>query len=290
MLLSTVADQQIVAGTVATLSWQGVNSDGEPADPGTVTVAVTRSDGTAIAAGTVTAAGSIRSTLLPLSAALTPDWLTARWSVAGTVVATTVAEVVGSVLLTYADFQRREPQMSTIGAPAFLPARREVDDLFLRVTHRSFVPRFDVEQLPSPGSTELVVQFPDVRSVRWARRIAVDGSSEAIDVTNIQPAPDGVIRLSSWWGSWGSGSGTVLIGYEHGMSRPPDDVRGAAAKAIRYNLASGPSIIPARATVFTDAAGGTTQLATPGLGPFVTGIPEVDEVLVGYRFDRISVA
>ena len=30
----------------------------------------------------------------------------------------------------------------------------------------------------------------------------------------------------------------------------------------------------------SDGQGGVTQLATPGLGPFITGIPEVDKVLV----------
>ena len=93
MLLATVADEQIVAATAASLTWQPTGSDGEPADPGTVTVGVTRSNGTVVLAdGTATSGATSTPRSVDVTAAQTAsiDWLTATWKVGATVVATTV--------------------------------------------------------------------------------------------------------------------------------------------------------------------------------------------------------
>jgi hypothetical protein len=46
--MESFADQRIVRGAPATIRWQGVDQDGESADPGTVTVGVTRADGSVL--------------------------------------------------------------------------------------------------------------------------------------------------------------------------------------------------------------------------------------------------
>lgn len=295
-MLLDVADTKIVAATSAVLTFTGRDSDGEPSDPGTVTVGVTNSAGTVVvAAGTATVVdGHSRTVTLTASQTALVDRLTAVWTSDGVAVGTTVHDVVGGVLISSTDFQQREPTQTGVELSSFLRARREVDDLFRRVCHRSFVPAFQVETVDGQErwyghrGGDVVLRYPHLRSVRFANVINADGTRTAVsDVDLVEPNVSGVavLRGSACWPS-----GDLEIGYEHGYDRPPDDVRGAAARLIRDVLGSGTSAVPSRATIYTDAQGATTQLATPGLGPFITGIPEVDEVLRAHRWMMPSVA
>jgi hypothetical protein len=163
----------------------------------------------------------------------------------------------------------------------FLRARREADDLFFDQCKRSFVPRFAVERIQARSlrdQSRLSLRFPDVSEVRWANHIDSNGTVTAIDVAGVGPSSTGIVTLvgSDLWPC----DGEIEVGYVHGMTRPPHDVLSAVARYMRDILGSGTSGIPDRATTYSDGQGGTTQLATPGLGPFVTGIPEVDKVLM----------
>lgn len=136
----------------------------------------------------------------------------------------------------------------------------------------------------------MVLRYPDLRAVRWANQIDADGTITALtseQIASIAPDESGIARLrdGSFWLC-----GAIEIGYEHGYDRAPFDVVGAAARYTRYVIGGGTSSVPDRATSFADGAGGTTQLATPGLGPFITGIPEVDEVLVAHEWKVPGVA
>jgi hypothetical protein len=75
------------------------------------------------------------------------------------------------------------------------------------------------------------------------------------------------------------------VGVEHGRDYPPDDLKRAAVTAIRHQASQGRSGLDARAMSFQPIDGGNVVLATPGLGPWVTGIPAVDEVLKRYAQD-----
>lgn len=293
-----VADQQLIAGAAATLSWQPTDSDGEPATPGTVTVGVTRSDGTVvIVSGTVPAGTGASPRTVALTAAQTAqlDHLTATWTSGGVVVAVTVAEVIGRPLLTFAELVDLEPRAASIALPTFLRRRREVDRLFAERTLRGFTPRFEVQRL-RPGHHDrggvidrpLVLNHPDLRRVRWARHVDTDGSVTNLTVSSVPSSPAGVAYLRDGT-SWPT-SGDVEIGYEYGYDRTPHDVLSAAALYLRFVAGSGTTSVPERATSYADGAGGVTQLATPGLGPFITGIPEVDEVLTAYRWNATGIA
>lgn len=282
-----VADQQIVSATSATLSWQPTDADGEPADPGTVTVGVTRSNGDEVIAPATATSGTgtaVRTVALTPAQTAQLDLLTVTWTVSGTVVGVTVVEVIGSPLLSRNDYALREPKAST-SKPAFLEARRECDDLFRRECRRGLTPRFAVERITVRDSHTLILRYPNLRLVRWANHIDIEGTRTAFtadEVASIEPNEAGLAVLRD--GSMTCGH-MVEIGYEHGYSRAPFDVVGAAARYIRYIAGGGTSSVPDRATSFADGQGGVTQLATPGLGPFITGIPEVDEVIVAHRWD-----
>ncbi|HNH37980.1 MAG TPA: hypothetical protein PK912_06010, partial [Microthrixaceae bacterium] len=79
-----VADEQILAGSSATITGRFRDQDGDLVDPtGPVTVTVTRSDGTAVltAAATTAPSGTVGVRQAALSAAQTAtlDELTATW-------------------------------------------------------------------------------------------------------------------------------------------------------------------------------------------------------------------
>jgi hypothetical protein len=287
-LIATVADQQIAAATAATLSFQGTDSEGEPADPGTVTVGVVNSAGTVVLAPLTATSGattSPRTVALTASQTANVDQLTATWTASGVVVGVTVHEVIGRVLITKAEFETREAKASGVSTVKFLAARKHVDATFMRIARRGFTPRFAVQQIESRGRRVLPLRFPDLLEVRWANHIDTSGTVTAIDVSDVRPNSSGLAALDDYWEC-----GTIEIGYVHGMARAPFDVVDAAATYLRYTLGSGSTTIPQRATTYSDGQGGTTQLATPGLGPFETGIPDVDKTLLDHQWNVPGIA
>ena len=139
------ARQRIVAGTAATLTWQAVDQDGEPADPGTTTVAVAGSAGTVVlAAGTATTvSGTARTVSIP---AQSLDQLTVTWTGA-TATATATVDVVGGVYFSAA--QLRADQTAVIDSARFttamiVEARTIAETVFEQRTHTAFLPRFAV--------------------------------------------------------------------------------------------------------------------------------------------------
>ena len=279
-MLPTVARQHIVAATSATLSYQGVNSDGEPTDPGVVTVTVLPSEPNGAAIVSDAATGGTgnypRTVALTASQTATLDQIKAVWSSDGVVLATTLHDIVGAPLITFADFRRREPKRAGVSLSDFLLSRFEVDALFRRVTSRSFVPRFSSETVVANGCNAVLVH-PDIRSVEWM----TDDDGLDVALTEVEIGLSGVVRV-------GHCSGRVTIGYTHGMDAPPDDVVGAAAKAIAANLIQGASSIPSRADSFETQMGTATFIPRAGYGRAITAIDEVDEVLNAYK--RAAVA
>lgn len=292
-MLLDVADSRIVAATSATLTWTGVDSDGEPADPGAVTVGVTRSDGSEVIAPltATTVDGNARTVTLTPAQTAQVDRLTAVWTVSGTVVGRTQHDVVGGVYATTAqirnagDALRNEAQHPT---SELLQARTEVEYQFERACKRAFVPRFATEVVGrSHGGDTLVLRCPSLREVVWADYW--NGSawtSVDADVSTIQPNDAGLAVLDD--DCWPCGR--VRIGYRHGYDRCPPDLRKAAIEAISYRIHSDNSSIDPRATSFTVAEAGVINLATPGIGMWVTAIPTVDAVLKDHRWTVPGIA
>lgn len=290
-----VADQRLVVGSPAVLRWQPSDSEGEPTAPsGTVTVAVVRSDGTAVlASGTATTTvGTAATVTVPLAQALATDVLTATWSVDGLAVAQTTAELVGGVYVSATEVRAMDDSLSNAAKyPTTLiqAARAEVEAMFEDAARRAFVPRFRVDLLTAPGARQIVVRRPDVRSVRWAREIRWDGNEYPIDVTDLEVSSSGVVTR---WGSapWPPEPSKVRIGYEYGLASPPADLKRAIVAAIRVRLNTFKTAVPDRAVSFTQIEGGTVQLATPGTYGWITGVPEIDESLKRYKFHTAGIA
>lgn len=261
--------QRIVAGTAATLSWQAVDQDGEPSDPGTTTVEVTRSDGSSvIAAGTAaTAVGALRTIAIDPQDV---DELTAVWT-GTTAVETTFIAVVGGVYFTSAELRDEQPSVvSTVEYPLarVLKMRQVIEVVFEQSTGVYFVPRFQ-QIAPSNG----FCRQRGVREVRWVR--LTNGTFVTTNLDSyVERTAGGVIVLST---------AVDLVGLVAGFARTPEDIWRVAMLAVRHLLTSNSLNMDYRVMAVSNPDGSMSQYATPGLSLWVTGIPEVDEALKRYR-------
>jgi hypothetical protein len=289
-----VANQRVLRATAATLSWQPQGADGEPADPGTVTVAVTRADGTSVvAAGTAVSGSGTNPRTYTLTVAQTAalDRLTAVWTVSGTTVATTFHDVVGGFYFSVAELRALETSLSSTSdypLARLLSVRDEVETLFESACGCAFVPRFDTDRVYGWSGSRVLLSRPFIRRVRWVRQHHHYTTSPAYtdytasELTGVTVDQDTVVVLPYST----AGFESVEFGFEHGMDSPPADVRRAAMQWARLLANQTKSGVPDRATTMQLPDGGSVTLATPGVGRWHTGVPFVDEVL--RRYDHRS--
>lgn len=286
--------QRIVQATSATLSWQGVDQHGEEADPGVVTVGVVRADGSVVvAAGTSTDGSGLAPRTVTLTPAQTADLdlLTCTWKNAGGVtVGTTVVHVVGGVYASLKEIRSRDRVLADPGTDAsdtLQRARAEAEHQFEKTMGQAFVPRFDVARLNGSGRATLTLPWAALRRVRWVR---VWSGQSAVSFTAEECAAirdhDAGIAVRPDWAIWPWGRANIEIGYEHGHDTPPPDLQRALIQYVRRGARRHDNPILDQATSFTMVEGGTLSLATPGVGKWTTGIPDVDVVLMAYTVDE----
>lgn len=264
--------QRIIAGSAATITWRPVDQDGEPSDPGTTTVAVTRSDGSTVhAAGTATSgSGNTRTVALSLSQNARPDRYTATWTGA-TATGSTTIDAAGGVYFGVQELRDRESsvaQLADYPTETVQEMRRVVEDKFER-TGVVFVPRFVVV---APSNS--VVNMAGVRAIRW---VQLDDEAETVITTDLDDyaeiEPQHVRVLSTY---------VKRIGLERGMDAPPSEVRRAAMRYCRHLLTANQPGVDYRTLSTVNPDGSRDQYAIPGVANWRTGIPEVDEVLMDY--------
>lgn len=279
---TVVPDQRLLRAAVggASLSWQPVDAAGVPADPGEVTVGVTRADGTELlAAGTATTGNgtAARTVALTTGQLADLDVLTATWTVDDVTLAVTVAEIVGGLLLPAASVRSSDPVVKAADSrypdSAIDAAVTETLVEFERITRRALTPRLAVAHLTGSGQSGLLLPHLLLTRVRWA---TVDGAS--INVDAVRPDDAGIATLPAT--VWLAGA-SVVIGYEHGYRHCPADLARAALIRVRDRLLQPRSGISDRATT---VSGGeqTFLMARPGVWGNWTGNERVDEILRGY--------
>lgn len=221
-----------------------VGTDGEtPTNAtGTPTCAVSREDGTALAAATVTQSDA--TDLGNYQAALTTthtsqcDRLQITWTAtvaAQTQVYTDVVEVVGAHYCTIPELRAMPSLDDTDKFPtALLRAMRdEFEDKVESICSTAFVPRYERDVRDGLNSRKLSLSRRNIRSVL---SVKINGAviSETFDTRNrgeilrrgdVFPVPDSV-----------NGYGNVSIAYEHGYSAPPPQLKRAALQTIRMDL------------------------------------------------------
>ena len=225
-------DQRIVRGVAATLSYQFVDQDGTAAAPGgTVTVDITRADGTALITGGSTSGSSTSPRTYSLSATNNgyTDWLTVNWKDAGTVVGTTLVEVVGRFWASLLEIRNSDDSLRSLASypdARLLAARYEAEKEAEEIAGLAFVPRYRWLRTDGTGSVELELPDPLLRTVRSAR-VYSDATTytalTAAELSSVNADPYGLATRTDFL-YWPSGINNIAIGYEHGWDRPPADL------------------------------------------------------------------
>ena len=265
--------ERIERNTPGTLRKQWYE-DGVAVDPGTVTIGITRADGTVlVAAGTATSGATTNPRTYNLGTAQTAllDHLTVTWTstLKGTLLS--YVEIVGGFLFSIADALADSEITAT--AAKIAAARTTAEQAFEDVTGVAFVPRYARETANGDGTNRLSVRWPRIRSFRAA---TVDGTAlTATEILTVVPQLTGLYYPSGWT----SGYGNVVVGYEHGFDYPPQEVSRAVLRLAKHYLTDWAADDRAM-RIDTDA--GSYVMATAGRAGFDFGIPEVDAVAQRY--------
>jgi hypothetical protein len=268
---------RILQSTPATISeswYQGATIQ----DPGTVTVTVTRDDGTIVTTGSAGGTGAAARTF-QLTAADTAqlDQLTATWTSADLGTLTTVVEVVGDFLFTINE--AHTAGLASYTDDQIAGARTRVEQALEDACGAAFVPRYDRATLNGDGTTVLRLTRPYLRRVRWASTVTA-GVTTALLTTDLSALSLSAAGFVSGY-TWPTGYGNVLVGFEHGMDRPPEPVRAAALDYARFLLTQDSSIDSRAERLVTDDG-------TLVFGGGATGLPSVDRVIDSYRLPAIA--
>lgn len=290
-MFGPVADQQILRATAGTLSFQYLDSAGEPADPGVVTIGVIRADGTVVQApGGATVGSGVAPRTFALTAVQTAalDLLTATWTRSSdSTTYVTKAEVVGGYYATVAQIRASDPILGDIDKypTADLQAQRaEIEQAVEEITEVSFVPRYQREALNGTGTHTLFLPRAMPRRIVAVSEIDSDGNVTAWTGSEVAAIRLGPTRtIVSQLRTFPCGAGNIVVAWEHGYDRPPTEVRDKALLLQRYRAVRPNTSIPARATSFQIDGGTVYRLDTAGRKR--TGIPDIDAVL-----DRWSMA
>jgi hypothetical protein len=267
---------QNTPGSVSQAWYEG----GVIVDPGTVTVDVTRADGTAIATGagtTGTGAATRIYNLSEITHTALLDRLTIRWvsSAKGTLVS--YVEIVGGFLFSIAEARAVKPldQTAVFSTASIIAMRTMVEDAIEDAAGVAFVPRYTLETV-SGSPHGLLLTWPKLRSIRSASTTYL-GSTTTLGANDL---------LGLTWGtyaglygySWTSGY-PWRIGYEHGMDRPPEEIKRAALILAKLWLSAQNRPVDDRAITFATSEGGTYSLAVPGRNGSHFGHPDIDAAI-----------
>lgn len=289
-------EQRIVRGAIdATLSHQFYDADGDADDPeGTVTVAVTRSDGSAVSVGAVSGTTTAPRTVTVGVAELTEvDRLTAIWSLDGEPVATDVVDVVGGTVGTVTAITASETSISGESADVVKRARKAAEDRFTSAVGRSPFERLHVQRFDGTGLSRLSAHFPDLVSVKWAKIWTSAATSTSLTTGELAAihAPDTMSRFERLDGNvWPVGRQNIEIAYVFGLRWIPADLRDAFYAAVREEVVKFNRSTPGQSTTFTSVDGVSFGVARPGQRGAIYGVDEIDAVFRAYADPRPLVA
>lgn len=296
-MLRVLPDQRIVRGaTDATISHQFYDADGDAADPsGTVTVAVTRSDGDSVTVGAVSGTSTDpRTVTIGIAELATVDRLTAVWSIDGTAVATDEIDVVGGTVASVSQITTSESSISGETDAVLKRARKAAEDKFISTQFRSPFQRFYVQRFDGTGRCYLEgAHWPDLVEVRWARVYSTATSYTSLTADELASiiVPDEMARFERTDNKvWTYGHRNIEVGYVFGMSQVPQDLRDAFAAATREEVVKFNRSTPGQSTTFTSVDGVSFGLARPGQRGAVYGVDEIDSVFRAYADPRPMVA
>jgi hypothetical protein len=276
--------ERILTDTPGTISNQWYSAD-DPADPGTVTVGITRADGTVLVApgaGTGGSGVNPRTFTLTTAHTATLDLLTVTWTTSLLGESVTHVEVVGGFLFTLAQ-ARLDPDLSdqTAVPDALLREKRTIAEVELEhALGVALVPRYTRERISGNGRNLLQTTWAMPRvlracSVGQITEVALTASA----IAQIKPFRFGWMRQDGWE----DGVSNVVIGYEHGYDWPLGDVLNAALALTKRALSS-PASSSSGIVIRAEAGQSSITYASPSAGAStrVFGIPDVDNYVANW--------
>jgi len=261
---------------------------GEPAAAATTpTVAVSRlSDAATVTAGAVVDAGSgLYQATIAAADNDQLDVLLVDWTADGYTHRRTV-DIVGGYMFSLADFDAVH-SIAALTAARKRAVRTIVETEAEIICRRSWVPRFRQQKLVGHYTHELLLDEPDIRSLRtasWTSGSNVSNTFTAAQIAAVSVHPGG--RLHRHGVVWPAAE--ITVGVEVGPDLTPPDVVEAAQRRMEYWASQPMSAIPNRAVSFDVTDGGTYRLA--GGTPKRTGDPDVDAVYLRHRIDNLLLA
>lgn len=256
-----------------------------PADAsGSVTVAVTREDGSVLTGGTASSVGSGVYTFALGNASHTsrPDVLTVQWTGTWSDGAHRVVDsvdVVRSRMFELAELKNFPTALNPAPTDEALEvARRQVEDAIEDKTRRAWFRRYARDRFNGDGSSTTA------RLSRWPARalisVKVDGVVQTITSWTIDEF--GLVNTGGVPFAAAAAGQNVDIQYEHGADDPPDDLRRAALQWARHLLAAPSSELTDRANM-VQYDWGSFRLNQASV-QYPSGLPEVDATVE--RYDR----
>lgn len=270
-------------------------SGGVAADPGAVTVTITReSDGSAVVTGGATSGTDDEPRGYDLTGADTADLdiLTAVWSGmvdAAVVTITATYEVVGDWLFSVDEARAAHPDLTSGTYPdATIHAHRQrITAWFEEICGVSFVRRYRRVVANGDGTCALLLPSPamKVAALRTVEERARGGTTwdsfDATELADVLVEPYGLLERETL-GVWTLGRRNWRIAYEHGWEQVPEPIKRAAIRLLISQVF--PSNLSDRALSETNTLG-TFRLAAPDARTWGrwTGLPEVDAILAEYH-------
>lgn len=265
----------------ATISKSFYLDETETDATGSVSVAVTRLDGTTVESGNATGptAGVYSYTFGGRDVL---DELVVTWSATvggdAIVLDQDTIEVVGGFYFGLAegrDFDAALSSTTKYPVSDLIEKRMLVEDEAERICGQAFVPRFRRATVNGTGSTALIMPDPLIRSIRAVTIGNVTFSPSDAALVGFSDA--GMVYLSQGWITGvPAGKKNVTIEYEHGRDRPSIGMVNAAKLRFKSRLLAKTTQMPDRAErqITVDAQGGSVVYGSAS--ELKTGIPEVD--------------
>jgi hypothetical protein len=251
---------------------------------GTVSVAITRLDGTAVESGNATGPDINNAYSYTFQGRDVLDELVVSWTATvggdAIVLDQDVIEVVGGFFFSLGEGRAQDPALAdSVKFPtSLLVARRiEAEDRCEEICEQAWVPRFRRATVNGTGSTALMMPDPLIRTVR---AVTVSGGAfSPSQAAGVGFSDSGMLYLSQGWiPGVPAGLKNITIEYEHGNDRPTPNIRRATLMLFKSLCLEGRSSLPDRAerAVTVDAQGGSVVYGSPT--DKKTGLPAVDAI------------
>lgn len=263
--------------------------DGVAVDPATVTIGVTRDDGTVlIAPGTSTAGSGTAPRTFNLTAANTAqlDTLLLTWTSTTKGVRTSVLQVAGGFLFPLSALRARFPDTTAYPVADLVTARQYAEETLEDACNLAFVPRYGSWSFIGSGRWEPLV-FPrnDVRLIRSALNNGVALTSQQLANLMIDRGVAISGQVGTGWAFVWSWNTPCVIRYEFGRDYPSADESLAALDIAtdvlpKIQAAQASGVDPRAVEVITQD--GTVRF---DIGDDVArfGIPSVDRVVRAHQ-------